>query len=97
VVTSLRNEAGCLTDAGLDALEQASPGQAPDDLVRHLAECARCQNRVLVRAGGSAEGRRPARTAPRRIWVNMAIVLGAMLAALVALLGTLFWLRTPPE
>jgi hypothetical protein len=90
-----RDPAACLTDAALDALEAASPGQAPEDLARHLAGCARCQDRVLVRARG-ATGERRREAAPRRSpWLSAAIVLGVMLLALVALLSTLLWFKRP--
>lgn len=95
-MSALREAGGCLTDAGLEALEQTPPGQAPEDLARHLADCARCQNRLLVRAGGPA-GRRQAPKPRRSVWLTTALVLGIMLVALVALLATLSWLTTTPR
>jgi hypothetical protein len=96
MVSALQDDTGCLTEAGLEALEQAQPGQAPQALARHLAECARCQNRVLTRAGGEGLTRLPPATT-RRLWLGTAIVLVIMLVALLSLLATLSWLRSAPE
>ena len=96
MVSASQDESGCLTDAGLEALERARPGEAPAELARHLADCARCQNRVLMRAGGEGQTHLPPTTA-KRLWLGTAIVLGIMLVALLSLLATLSWLRSTPE
>jgi hypothetical protein len=94
-MSALRQATGCLTDAGLDELERAGPGQAPEELARHLAGCARCQDRVLLRARGPTRtvAREPA--ARHRLWLRVGVVLAAMLLALFSLLATLFWIRNP--
>jgi hypothetical protein len=95
-VTSLRDGHGCLTEAQLDALEAAGPGQAPEDLARHLADCGLCQNRLLARAGAVLRSSQP-RASQRRLWLGAAVVLAMMLAALISLLATLSWLQSAPE
>jgi hypothetical protein len=89
---ALHDASGCLTAAGLDAIDGAGPGGAPEELARHLAGCARCQDRMLERASGPRTGRTEAANR-RRLWTGLAVVLGMMLLALLSLLGTLLWVR----
>lgn len=82
---ALTDARGCLTDAGLAALETAPIGGAPASLTSHLAACARCQERLLLRGVGSSSRRRP-RTRPPA-W-RIVLVLGlALLLAVVALIA----------
>jgi hypothetical protein len=89
-VPALLDGRGCLSEAGLDALEAATAGQAPPELASHLAGCQRCQDRMLARArtaGGATT---------RQLVLRTSVVLAVILAALAALMATLVWLRTPP-
>lgn len=43
----LLDSRGCLTEAGLRLVAQATPGQAPRDLAAHVAACGPCQRRLL--------------------------------------------------
>jgi hypothetical protein len=90
-VSELVDARGCLTPAGMAALRRAPVGQAPVELARHLASCARCQARLLaVGAGGDRRpGGRPARPegagAPGRLWRPMVFIVAALALALGAL------------
>ena len=93
-MSALVDERGCLTPAGTAAVRQAPPGGVPADLARHLAECARCQARLL---SGDLDGARPGqgrgrtgrgREASGRLW--RAVVF--MVAVLVLALGALAWI-----
>ncbi len=84
---------GCLTAAGLAALSVAPPGDAPEDLARHVAACRSCQRRWF-QASLTAEERARRTKAPKadakaRFW---RMVLFALLALVLAL-GTLVTLR----
>jgi hypothetical protein len=93
-MSDLFDARGCLTDAGLAGLADASPGAAPPELARHVSSCVRCQDLWLKAA--SPEPRAP-RIAPaeasRRRWVMMAIVLGVLMFALIALVATLGYVK----
>jgi hypothetical protein len=81
--------AGCPTDAELLALQAAEPGRAPEDLARHLAGCARCQQRALF--GGEPRRRAAGRAAPELPSAKRALVL--LLGVLVALAMLLYSLQ----
>jgi hypothetical protein len=96
-VSTLLDPRGCLTPAGLAAVRESPPGQAPADLARHLATCARCQSRLLgadLAVERAARGR-PAATgglgAPGRLWRVGAFIVAALVLALgaLALMATL--------
>jgi hypothetical protein len=57
-VSALVDARGCLTPAGMAALEKAAVGEAPPELARHLAACDRCQARLLAAAPAFPPGRR---------------------------------------
>lgn len=84
---------GCLTAAGLAALSAAPPGNAPEDLARHIAACRSCQRRWFEASLTAEErGRRtkaPKADARARFW---RMVLFALLVLVLAL-GTLVTLR----
>jgi hypothetical protein len=69
----------CLSDDQIGALQRAVPGQAPIEIARHLAACARCQERALL---GSEV--RPERRVVRPPSLQRSLVLTA--AVLLALL-----------
>jgi len=71
--------ASCPSDAELVRLRDAVPGDAPPELARHLAECERCQQRVLFGAGP-----RPAKR-PMPEWPTPQRILLLALAVVVAL------------
>jgi hypothetical protein len=80
---------GCLSAAGLAALQRAAPGRAPADLAAHVAGCNRCQQRLLssLRAPGqtaAASAPRRASSTSRLVWVAVVAI-----AALFLLLGGL--------
>ena len=76
---------GCLTEAGLGAVERAPLGQAPGELSRHLAACGRCQERLLERGSGLAPRRE--RRQPPPLWRTIVVVAAALLLTLVAVLA----------
>jgi hypothetical protein len=86
-VTALRDARGCLSEAGLQALERAPLGRGPEELVAHLGGCAACQERVLRRASGASGPR--VRRAPPPIWRTLLASGGVVLLALVALIFAL--------
>jgi thiol:disulfide interchange protein len=93
-VTALLDARGCLTPAGVAALERGAVGEAPAELARHVATCDRCQARLLAAATGRAAGV-PARPqgvgAQGRLWRPVVFIVAALLLALfaVAMLGLL--------
>jgi hypothetical protein len=86
-MTGLLDARGCLTPAGIARVRQSPPGRAPEELARHLAECASCQARLL---GADIEGARPAgrRPAPDdgrgRMWRLAAFTIAVLALALMA-------------
>jgi hypothetical protein len=90
-VSALVDARGCLTPAGMAALQRAPVGQAPAELAQHLAACARCQARLLALGEGTQPrpGGRPARPggpgAPGRLWRPMVFIAAALALALGAL------------
>jgi hypothetical protein len=95
-LTALVDPRGCLTPAGMEALQQAPPGHAPEDLARHVAGCARCQARLLAAstgrrgtagaAGTTAGEEIPAGLATtRRLWRTVVLMAVAFFLAVVAL------------
>jgi hypothetical protein len=84
---------GCLTAAGLAALSAAPPGDAPEDLARHVAACRSCQRRWFEKSLTAEERARrtkaPKADAKARFW---RMVLFALLVLVLAL-GTLVTLR----
>lgn len=85
----LRDARGCLTDAGLDALERAPVGEGPPELVSHLSSCGRCQDRMLQRSTG--EPPRGRKIEPPPAWRTWVVLVAAVLMVLTALI-TAFWL-----
>ena len=80
---------GCLTEAGLVALDAAPPGRGPAEAAAHLAGCSRCQRRFLARGGkeiaGISAAPRKAVAPPRwRIVAVLIAVLGLAVTALIA-------------
>lgn len=82
---------GCLTPAGLTALQLAAPGRAPKEVAAHVAGCNRCQQRLLssLREPGrtaSASSSRRTSSGSRLVWVAVLVIGGlfALLAGLVA-------------
>lgn len=90
-MSALVDPRGCLTPAGMAALQRAPLGQAPDELARHLASCARCQARLLEVGAGSEHrpAGRPAPAqgagAPGRLWRPIVFIVAALAFALGAL------------
>jgi len=78
----------CLTEAEIEAVRAAPPGQAPADLATHLASCERCQERVLF--AGEPRPARSGRPAPKLPTPTRALFfLALMAAAMVAFFYTL--------
>jgi len=82
---ALLDDRGCLTARGLAALARAPVGQAPSELATHLAGCARCQERLLA----SGRERDPVPKPAPKAYRNVALVIVALLAGLIALGMTL--------
>lgn len=83
----LQDPRGCLTAAGLEALRAAPPGGAPPELVRHVAACQRCQDRILAADEGALGPGRRKPPPPR--WRLLVLLLVAVSCALL-MFG---WLR----
>jgi hypothetical protein len=78
---------GCLSAAGLTALERAAPGAAPADVAAHLGSCTRCQQRLLSSLRGpasAAAASRPRSPGSRLVWVAV-LAIGALLLLLAGL------------
>jgi hypothetical protein len=75
----------CLTDAQLTELQAAAPGQAPEELARHLASCERCQARALF---GAERGPRKTRPMLQPPSLGRALFLAALVLAAMA---AFFW------
>jgi hypothetical protein len=82
-VSGLFDSRGCLTDQGLDSLAGAPVGQAPPEAAAHLAQCARCQDRLLGRGREAGARRARGETRPYR---NLA-VFGGLLLLILLMLG----------
>lgn len=88
----LRDDKGCLTPAGLLAVQAAPLGKAPPELAGHVASCARCQERLL--AGGIVALITRKKKEPPPPW-RIVVVIVAILLLLVSLLFTLGRLSGP--
>jgi hypothetical protein len=81
--TATPTRPGCLTEDEVIQVRAAAPGQVPDRLARHLASCARCQERALF---GSEPRRRRARPrtstlpTPTRALVLLVIMIVVIMA-----------------
>lgn len=88
-MSALVDARGCLTPAGMAALQRAPAGQAPPDLAAHVAGCGKCQARLLAASVGAPAAGRPPRVtglgAPGRLWRPIAFVVAALVFALAAL------------
>jgi hypothetical protein len=82
----LRDDKGCLTPAGLLAVQRAPVGQAPAELADHVASCARCQERLL--AGGILAAVTRTKKPPPPRW-RIAVVLMAVILLVLSLIFTL--------
>ena len=82
----LRDDKGCLTPAGLFAVQSAPLGRAPSELAEHVASCARCQERLL--AGGILAAATRTKKDPPPRW-RVAVVLLAVILLVLSLLFTL--------
>jgi hypothetical protein len=72
---------GCLTEAGLRAIQDAAPGHAPAEAAQHLAGCGRCQRRLLSKDELAQIGRGRSGEAPplwrALLWVGVLVILSA--------------------
>jgi hypothetical protein len=85
-VKPLRDDKGCLTPAGILAVQSAPLGKAPPELAGHVAACARCQERLL--AGGIVALVTRKKKDPPPRW-RVAVVLAAVILLVLGLLFTL--------
>jgi hypothetical protein len=88
-VTPLLDARGCLTEAGLSALDTAAPGQGPPEAAAHLAGCARCQRRFLARGGQEVGGisATPRHVVAPPLWRTIVVVVAVIVLALTAMIG----------
>ncbi|HVR71214.1 MAG TPA: hypothetical protein VMT87_10255 [Vicinamibacteria bacterium] len=96
-MSALVDARGCLTPAGMAALQSAPVGQAPAELAQHVATCPRCQARLLAASAGRPPGappRRDALGAAGRLWRSVAFMVAALVLALLALV-VIGWLQRP--
>jgi hypothetical protein len=94
-MSALVDPRGCLTPAGMAAVQRAPLGQAPAELAQHLATCARCQARLLAAgtgrtatAAGAADpaaGLPPGLVSTRRLTRTVVFVVAALVLAVAAL------------
>jgi hypothetical protein len=84
---------GCFNEAGMAALAASPPGKVPVELASHLAACGRCQQRLL---GGGQERPRVPPKSPNAVLGRALVLVGAALVAILGVLLTLRYLRTPP-
>ena len=88
-MSGLLDARGCLTEAGLEALDDAPPGRGPAELAAHLAGCGRCQRRFLARGGADYGGIRavpgPATRPP--LWRTVLVAVAALLMLFSAIVG----------
>jgi hypothetical protein len=90
-VSALVDPRGCLTPAGMAALQKAPVGHAPAELARHVAGCGRCQARLLAASAGAehrageAASRAGGPGASGRLWRPILFIVAALLFALGAL------------
>jgi hypothetical protein len=91
-VSALVDPRGCLTPAGMAAVQRAPVGGTPAELAQHLATCARCQARLLAAAAGhpgrpdAADARAAAgSSSARRLLRTVAFVVAALVLAMAAL------------
>jgi hypothetical protein len=78
----------CLSDEQIDAVRGAPPGEAPEELARHLAACSRCQERALFGSEPRRRrfgGRPPEWPSPGRALLLVALLVAAMAAFFVTL------------
>jgi hypothetical protein len=76
-----RTRPGCLTEAEVDDVQAADPGNVPERLARHLAACPMCQERALF--GSQPRKRRRGKSTlptPTRAFVLLAIMILVMTA-----------------
>jgi hypothetical protein len=83
---ALQDAKGCLTPAGLRFLAADPAAAVPPGLARHLADCPRCQMRVL--AGGEP---RPRPAAPARELLPSLGRLALITALLLLAVAAFFW------
>ena len=88
-MTAMLDARGCLTGAGLLALDKAPPGQGPPDAAAHLAGCARCQRRFLARGGKEAAGlsASPRHVVAPPLWRTVAVVVAVLVLVVTAVIG----------
>jgi len=88
-MTPLLDGRGCLTEAGLVALDAAPPGRGPAEAAAHLAGCSRCQRRFLARGGEDVAGisRVPTRKVAPPLWRTVAVVFGLLVLVAMGMIG----------
>jgi len=84
---------GCLTAAGLAALSAAPPGNAPEDLARHVAACRSCQRRWFEASLTAEDRARRSKTPKADAKARFRRMVLFALLVLVLALGTLVTLR----
>jgi hypothetical protein len=88
-LTAVLDGRGCLTEAGVAALDNAPPGQGPADAAAHLAGCGRCQRRFLARGGKEVAGisATPRNVVAPPLWRTVAVVVAVLVLVVTAVLG----------
>jgi hypothetical protein len=87
---------GCLTDEAFAQIAGAPAGQVPADLAGHLSSCARCQQRLLVKATPGLVGVRAPRRPPPKPWRTAAVIVGLLLLIVMALMTLRYFTTQGP-
>lgn len=88
-MSALLDGRGCLTEAGLVALDAAPPGRGPADAAAHLASCTRCQRRFLARGGTDSAGisATPRKAVAPPLWRTVAVLFAVLVLVVTAVIG----------
>ena len=87
---------GCLSDEEVAQVRDGAPGEVPDRLAQHLAQCERCQERALFGSEGRKK-RRGSKAAVLPTPQRALVLLGILLLVMIAFFFTLNLLVAPPR
>jgi len=94
VAAALFDAQGCLTAEGFARIGASPPGRAPAELAAHLAQCARCQRRLLASAASPSGVPAPRRQRPP-VWRTAVAVVASLLLVMMAIVMLRFLTTAP--